>query len=85
MRNAGELLSVDTPIARTSSGREQYVDLRIFATTPKVRAWRRALAGRESVINAVAADYPERLSDFLRARGSHLSTLMTPKMALAEA
>jgi glutathione S-transferase len=73
------------PVFRYFDVFEQYVDLRIFATTPKVRAWRRALAGRESVINAVAADYPERLSDFLRARGSHLSTLMTPKMALAEA
>lgn len=44
---------------------------------PKVAAWRAALAERASVRDAVAADYPERLSDFVRARGSHLSRLMT--------
>ena len=50
--------------------------LGVFDTLPKVAVWRAALAGRPSVRDAVAADYPERLALFLRARGSHLSQLM---------
>ena len=50
--------------------------LGVFDCLPKVRAWRAALAMRPSVRDAVAADYPERLAWFLRARGSHLSRLM---------
>lgn len=49
--------------------------LGMFDSTPKVRAWRTALVARPSVQGAVAADYPERLAAFLRARGSHLSRL----------
>jgi glutathione S-transferase len=44
-----------------------------FDTTPRVRSWRTALAGRASVQQAVSADYPERLLTFLRTRGSELS------------
>ncbi len=40
---------------------------------PKVMRWRRALNARRSVVNAVAADYPERLGEFIVARGSALS------------
>jgi glutathione S-transferase len=50
--------------------------LGVFDGVPKVRSWRAALAARPSVRDAVAADYPERLVSFLRARGSHLSRLM---------
>lgn len=50
--------------------------LGVFDAVPRVRAWRAALAVRPSVRDAVAVDYPERLSLFLRARGSHLSRLM---------
>jgi len=50
--------------------------LDVFGATPKVRAWRTALAARPSVRHAVGADYPERLVAFLGARGSHLSRLM---------
>ena len=50
--------------------------LHVFDDAPKVRAWRAALAARASVRGAVAADYPQRLTGFLRARGSHLSGLM---------
>jgi len=42
----------------------------------RVSAWRAALADRPSVQRAVAGDYPERLMEFLRARSSHLSSLM---------
>ena len=40
---------------------------------PCVQAWRAALAQRPSVRKTAAADYPQRLLAFLRARGSELS------------
>ena len=48
----------------------------LFEPTPRVAAWRRALAARPSVRDAVAPDYPEQLLEFLRRRDSHLSTLI---------
>jgi glutathione S-transferase len=45
----------------------------LFAGLPGVQAWRAALAQRASVLGAVPADYPQRLAQFLRARGSELS------------
>lgn len=50
-------------------------DYGIFADAPKVRRWRRALADRPSVRNAVSPDYPERLRDFLKAHDAHLHRL----------
>lgn len=44
-----------------------------FDAVPRVAAWRAALAQRPSVREAVAPDYPQRLLDFLRSRGSELS------------
>jgi glutathione S-transferase len=44
-----------------------------FMETPKVGAWRRALAERPSVQQAVSAQYPRLLRDFFLARGSELS------------
>jgi glutathione S-transferase len=40
---------------------------------PKVQAWLRALAQRESVRTAVRDNYAQLLGDFLRARGSEIS------------
>jgi glutathione S-transferase len=71
------------PVFRYFDVFERFVALQVFDGTPKVRAWRSALAGRASVIRAVAADYPERLAAFLRARGSHLSTLIGQNVAVA--
>jgi glutathione S-transferase len=51
-------------------------DFGVFASTPKVKAWRKALSARASVQQAVAIDYPQRLQAFLKARGSHMSRLM---------
>lgn len=45
----------------------------LFAGTPRVRAWRAALAARPSVQQAVTADYPKLLRAFLLARGGALS------------
>nr|WP_295786328.1 glutathione S-transferase family protein [Rhodoferax sp.] len=59
-------------------------DFGFFARTPKVRAWRAALAARPSVRNAVRTDYPDLLRGFLRARQSALSRRMvgTDQIAL---
>jgi len=51
-------------------------DFGFFDNLPRVTRWRAALAGRPSVRDAVAADYPERLRVFLQSRGSALSALM---------
>jgi len=51
-------------------------DFGFFDDTPRVRAYRVALADRSSVREAVGTDYPERLMEFLRRRASHLSTLI---------
>lgn len=50
-------------------------DYGIFTDAPKVRSWRRALADRPSVRDAVSPDYPERLRDFLKAHDAHLHRL----------
>lgn len=47
-----------------------------FAATPRLRAWRAALASRPSVQSAAVPDYPERLRAFLATRGSELSRRM---------
>jgi len=77
---AGESFSlVDAafgPVFRYFDVFETFIDPGIFAATPKVRAWRAALAARPSVRGAAAEDYPARLAAFLRARNSHLSRLM---------
>jgi glutathione S-transferase len=52
-----------------------------FAATPKVRAWRRALAQRAAVQDAVAPQYPQLLRDFLRRRGSELSRRIAARQA----
>jgi glutathione S-transferase len=44
-----------------------------FDATPRVRAWRAALAARPSVREAVLPDYDARLRAFLASRGSALS------------
>jgi len=49
----------------------------------KVPRWRRALANRRSVAEAVRPDYPELLRRFLWARHTALSRRMTPAAASA--
>ena len=66
------------PVFRYFDVFDTFVDLGVFDTTPKLRAWRRALARRASVRDAVMPDYAERLRAFLRARGSALSALLPP-------
>jgi glutathione S-transferase len=64
------------PVFRYFDVFERIADFSFFAAAPRVRAWRAALADRATVRDAVAADYPQRLAAFLRARGSALSRRM---------
>ena len=61
------------PVFRYFDVFERIADFGFFMHTPRVLAWRVALAERDSVRAAAAVDYPERLLGFLRARGSALS------------
>lgn len=64
------------PIFRYFDVFEAIDDFGFFAHTPKLRAWRAALAQRPSVCTAVRADYPALLRGFLLARQSALSRRM---------
>lgn len=61
------------PIFRYFDVYDGIADFGVFANTPKVRAWRQALAMRPSVRNAVAVDYPQKLMNFIKSRDSELS------------
>lgn len=51
-------------------------DFGVFSGLPKVSAWRRALAARASVRDAVTPDHAERLRAFLRQREGVLAAMM---------
>lgn len=61
------------PVFRYFDVFEQLGERSLFTGLPRVRAWRAALAARPSVRDAVAPDYPQRLTRFLLERGSALS------------
>ena len=67
--------AVFAPIFRYFDVFDDLTDLGIFRSTPKVRAWRDALAQRPSVRSAVGADYPELLRAFLKRYDAHLLKL----------
>jgi glutathione S-transferase len=75
-RRFGMVDAVFGPVFRYYDVFDQIGDFSFFAATPRVRAWRAALAERATVRDAVAADYPQRLAAFLRARGPALSRRM---------
>lgn len=60
------------PVFRYFDVFDQLADLGVFASVPKVRAWRAALARRPSVRDAVTSDYGERLRQFLRDKNAYL-------------
>ncbi|MGJ5067295.1 glutathione S-transferase family protein [Bradyrhizobium oligotrophicum] len=64
--------AVFAPIFRYFDVFDAYGDLGIFASTPKVRAWRDQLALRPSVTTAVSADYPQLLRAFLARHQAYL-------------
>lgn len=77
---AGEKFSiVDAvfgPVLRYFEVFEQTGEAGFFDATPKLRAWRSALAQRPSVQQAASPQYPELLRQFLLARNSELSRRM---------
>ncbi len=76
----GERFSlVDTvfgPVFRYFDVFDKIGDFKVLANKPKVGEWRRALASRPSIQNAVSKDYEARLWMFLEARKSHISRMM---------
>lgn len=71
------------PVFRYLDAFEAIGDFGLQDGARRVAAYRTALAARPSVRSAVAVDYPARLLDFLRRRGSHLSRLMDQPLAVA--
>lgn len=67
--------AVFAPIFRYFDVFDEFIDLAIFAKTPKLRQWRTELAKRPSVQAAVGADYPELLRAFLVRHDAHLLKL----------
>jgi glutathione S-transferase len=67
--------AVFAPIFRYFDVFDELADLGIFASAPKVKAWRAALARRPSVQAAVGADYPQLLRAFLKRYDAHLLKL----------
>jgi glutathione S-transferase len=61
------------PVFRYFDVFEQFEDFGFFTHTPRVRAWRAALATRDSVKGAAGTDYPRLLKDFLLARQGALA------------
>jgi len=64
------------PVFRYFDVFDRIGDFGILADKPRVAAWRKALAARPSVRDAVAPDYEARLWKFLAGRKSFLSSLM---------
>ena len=64
------------PVFRYFDTFDRIGDFGILDGKPLVQAWREALSGRRSVTEAVSPDYPRRLQDFLRAKGSYLSGII---------
>jgi glutathione S-transferase len=69
------------PIFRYFDTFEEIADFGFFTNTPRVIAWRKALAARASIKAAAYPDYPVRLRAFLLARRSALSERMTSRNA----
>lgn len=67
--------AVFAPVFRYFDLFDQLTDLRVFVDTPRLRAWRSALAQRASVRGAVSADYPALLHAFLVGHRAHLLKL----------
>jgi glutathione S-transferase len=67
--------AVFAPIFRYFDVFDGITDTGVFDRTPAVRAWRVALSARQSVRDAVDADYPARLRAFLARHDAHMLTL----------
>jgi glutathione S-transferase len=63
------------PVFRYFDVFDDIADFGILSGKPKLARWRKSLAARPSVRNAVSADYPALLRDFIARRKSWLSGL----------
>lgn len=68
--------AVFAPVFRYFDTFDRIGDFGAFDGLTWMLAWRRELAHRPSVQNAVAPDYDDRLADFLRRKGGALSRMM---------
>jgi glutathione S-transferase len=68
------------PVFRYFEVFEQLGEGGFFEATPKVNAWRQALAKRPSVKQAVTPEYPQLLWQFLLERRSELSRRIAARM-----
>jgi glutathione S-transferase len=82
---AGERFSlvdaVFAPVFRYFDTFEKFADLHIFDGLLKVKAWRKALAERPSVRNAVAPNYGDLLYAFILKKNGVLAELARPAVA----
>ena len=69
------------PVFRYFDLFDRILDHGIFAPTPKVGAWRSALATRASVRDAVVSDYAERLERFVSNQNGYLAALLLKRAA----
>ncbi|MET3390430.1 MULTISPECIES: glutathione S-transferase family protein [Variovorax] len=67
--------AVFAPVFRYFEVFDAISDSHIFDALPKVDAWRKALAVRPSVREAVVPEYPQHLMEFLKRHQAHLLTL----------
>jgi len=67
------------PVFRYFNVFDKIGEFGVLSNKPRVTARRSALAARPSVKAAVGQDYETRLWAFLRARNSHISSLMNPE------
>lgn len=71
--------AVYAPIFRYFDTFDRVGDFGILADKPKLAAWRTRLAERPSVRDAVKADYPDLLWDFIARRDSALSARLVSR------
>jgi len=86
--DAGRFSLVDTvygPVFRYFDVFDRIGDFGILAGKPKLERWRQSLSERRSVRDAVSDDYPARLMQFLLARASYLSRLISAESAMIAA
>jgi glutathione S-transferase len=69
------------PVFRYFDVFDQIGDFGILAGKPKLARWRKSLSDRPSVRNAVRAEYPALLRDFLKRRNSFISQLQAQAAA----
>ena len=73
--------AVFAPVFRYFDGFDRRIDLGVFGGKPKLVAWRKALAARKSVKEAVVPDYAERLLVFVTKQDGVLAARIEGRKA----